>query len=61
MTKQEKIDKLAKHYRDSADIETLMSFFYEQQVIYLTDNLSEEELTQELNDIVGYDVDDPDA
>jgi hypothetical protein len=56
-----KIERLAREYTNSADLEALTSFFFEQQVIYLTDNLNESEITAELSDALGYDIDDPDA
>ena len=52
MNKQEKIEKMAQEWTDSADLDSLMEFFYYAQVEYL-ESLNDEQLKEifEENDI----------
>lgn len=57
MSKDDLIDKIANNLTDAADLDSLMDYFREGQIRFLED-MSENELKEYANELLGYDVDD---
>ena len=49
------IEKLANQATDAADMDSMISYFYDGQVAFLED-MTDNDLIQYANDILGYDV-----